>query len=193
MLVGVGDVAVEDLVVFFGEADVVGGGDAADKAQIAGADEGGGVDDNVVLSGEAAADGAVGAGAFGLDGVDGVDVGVLVEQAAVGLGADNADADVGGGFFDFAEDEGADDVVADFAVLAQEEDGFDMLGRKGCFRRPRRAVEQGFADADAQLLQGFFEGFEEGFRGHGLRVFRLLFWGFQTAFFAFQTAFCFFR
>lgn len=50
------------------------------------------------MSGDAAADRAVGTGAFGFDGVDGVDVGVLVEQAAVGLGADDADADVGGGF-----------------------------------------------------------------------------------------------
>ena len=98
-----------------------------------------------------------------------VDMRIGVKQAAVDLSADHADADVRRGFFDFAKGKRADDVVADFAVLAQKQNAADILRRKRLFRRHRRTVEPRLARTDAQRLQAFFDGFEQGFSGH--------FWG----------------
>ena len=79
-----------------------------------------------------------------------VDMRIGVKQAAVGLGADHADADVRRGFFDFAKGKRADDVVADFAVLAQKQNAADILRRKRLFRRHRRTVEPRLARTDAR-------------------------------------------
>ena len=67
----------------------------------------------------------------------------------------------------WAEGEGADDVVADFAVLAQKQYGTQVV-RVECGRRcGRSAVEPQLGPAQPQHIPARFQAFVECFGGHG--------------------------